>query len=180
MTKKIRHWICISALLSATNFCFAQSESRPSIGAGVTYNFIDDDSGNFGDKIGAYVGVETGGKLTEYVGYFGSLQFIQQRSEVSDLNIEVYSINPAFAFKLYPVKKNLYLFAGVQLAFITGFRYNNESLSDFEKSDFFFISGVGYELNERFSIVSRYSHSLNRDYFDGTVQLGVNYCFSKK
>lgn len=174
----MRTLLFTAALLLTAHFSSAQSQV--SIGAGATLNFIDDDSGNLADKIGAYVGVETGGKLTDHVGYFGSLQFIQQRSEIAELNIEIYSINPAFAFTLYPAKEGVYLFAGLQMAVVTGFRYNNESLSDFEKSDLYFISGLGYDLSDRFSIVSRYSHSLKRDYFDGTVQLGVNYRFVKK
>ena len=163
-----------------TQQSFGQSESKASINAGTTLNFIDDSSGDIADLIGFYIGADVSGKLTDHVGYFGSLQFIQQRSEVADMNVELYSINPAFAFKLYPTAKNLYAFAGFQMCFITGFKLDNESMSDFDKADSFFIAGLGLELGDRFSIVSRYSHSLERDYFDSTVQLGVSYVISKK
>lgn len=162
----------LSVLLLA-NFSYGQS--KLSLGAGATLNFIDDDSGNFTDKVGAYIGVEVGDKLTDYIGYFGSLQYVLQRSEVSGLSVQVYSLSPAFAFKFYPKREKLYLFAGMQMSLITSVRVDSESQSDFEKSDFFFVTGLGYELNNRFSISSRYSHSLVRDYFDSTVQIGASY-----
>jgi hypothetical protein len=139
------------------------------VGAGGTYGSGKADVDVI-DKAGYYLTVGTNKTLTEKAGYFGEVQFIDERSG----QFKNTSVNAAFAFRFLPVK-SFSLNGGFNIGMYTSDNVNPELVDkNISKGKMHFITGLSY-LTDRFEITGRYNHALSKDIFKGFFQIGFNY-----
>ncbi len=158
----------IAIIFLIANQCFAQESN--SIGAGVTMNKME----GLDVGVGYYVSGNAQGKLTDYVGYWATLQFSNYHTKVGDLGVNFYSVDPAFAFSIWPTKEKFSLLAGVSVNHIFRARIDGDSY-EAEGTDIFFSTGATFDLTEKFSIIGRYNIPVADKYFKYTGQLGISF-----
>lgn len=157
ITKTMKNIITLILIITV----FSVNAQQYYVGAGATYS--EDPS--------FYVSIGTTKKLTDRSGYLGELQYISQKSGITENT----TVNGTFAYRFYPISK-LSLNAGFNIGVIASNKMDTEN-QKISKGKMDAVVGLSYVI-KRFEIVTRYNHPLD-DTFDGLYQTGISYTFSR-
>lgn len=150
-----------------------QSASKLSIGAGATFNKVEGvDMG-----IGYYVGLNTTAKLTNWIGYLGTLQFSNYHQKIEDIGINYYSLDPTFAFLIYPGQDKFSVLVGSTGIYVIDAKVDGEDLDVSPSGGLYFTTGASYTITEKIGILLKYNIPFNGDAFDYTASAGLTYTF---
>lgn len=156
----------------------AQKSVNLQLGPG--YSHIEKGDIALGDGIGYFFGVGVHDKITRVLGIDWGLNFLNQRTSVSDVTISTRSLNAAFAVNIFAGNSGLYFILGPEFGHTIGFKADGETVDADNDIRFSAVGGIGYQVNDRAAVFSRYHHAI-----DGqgsgylyNVQVGFNFAFS--
>ena len=144
------------------------------LGAGANTTKYTDVDFDLGEALGYYVQVGVEGKLTNTLGYGGTLQMNNYRYD----KISFYSLDPAFYFKLYPAQEGFSFLGGVQLTNIFHVRFDGDRVETNNSELLAWLVGASVDFN-KIQVVAKYISAFTGEGFDYTLQVGLNYRFSK-
>lgn len=162
-------YLLIAVVIGLINECHAQE--KLGIGAGATIAKIEGiDAG-----VGFYASLNTTGKLKDWIGYTGTLQFSNYHFKIEDIATNYYSIDPAFFFQLYPAA-SFSVLAGASAILLLDAKVDGEDFDTAKDGGLYFTSGASFDVNEKITILGRYNIPITTG-FDYTVSIGAVYKF---
>lgn len=148
----------------------SSAQSKQDFLAGTTLSKMK----NLEAGMGYYAGISTRGKLTDHIGYLGSMQISYFQVNPGDLTQKFYGLEPSFFFTAYPTKKSLSFLIGFTSTFLFDAKLGDVDMDLTKNTAVYFTPGVSYEITDRFGILGRYNVPLESTrYFEWTAQIGV-------
>jgi hypothetical protein len=161
-------------LFFAVTTAFAQSNEKYSVGIGTNMSFQR--HSDLSSKPGYFAVFSVSNKLTETMGYYGSVQYNHEEAEFGNTTLKVNSAVATFSYTYSPVSA-FDIHAGFFLGMTLNGKVAGEDIEDLEKGIAGVQGALAYNFN-RFQIQARYSHYLTDHVFDSSLQLGVLYRLS--
>lgn len=172
--------LIILPLIVITFAVSAQKSVTLELGPG--YSHIENANLGLADGIGYFIGIGIRDKINPVLGVDWRLNFLNQRTTVSDITLSTRSINALFAVNLFAGNSGIYFILGPEVGHTLGFKAEGEKVKAGKDIRFSAVGGLGYQVNDRAAVFSRYHHAIDGQGsgYKYNVQLGFNYVLSTR